>query len=62
MEVRKSDGSFEEYSIDKVKNGICEAYKACGEECNDVILSAVANGLYIYDKISSCRNWAIAKR
>ena len=38
MEVRKSDGLVEEYSRDKVKNGICEAYKTAGEKCDDVIL------------------------
>ena len=31
MEVRKSNGAREEFSRDKVKNGICEAYKTAGE-------------------------------
>lgn len=53
MEVRKSNGSFQEYSSEKVKNSICEAYKAVGEECNDVILTAINNGLYIYDRITT---------
>lgn len=53
MEVRKSDGTFQEFDIEKVKNGICEAYKTAGEECNDFILSSIANGLYIYEKIAT---------
>jgi ribonucleoside-triphosphate reductase len=53
MEVRKSDGSFQEYSTEKVKNSICEAYRAVGEECNDVILTAINNGLYVYDRITT---------
>lgn len=53
MEVRKSNGSFQEYSSEKVKNSICEAYKAVGDECNDVILTAINNGLYIYDRITT---------
>lgn len=53
MEVRKSDGRLEEYSVEKVKNGICEAYKSCGEECNEIILNSIANGLYVYDGVTS---------
>ena len=53
MEVRKSKGFREEYSKEKVKNGICEAYIAAGEKCEDVILESIANGLFIYDGIST---------
>ncbi len=53
MEVRKSDGRLEEYSSEKVKEAICEAYSACSEECNEVILNAIEKGLYIYDRITT---------
>lgn len=53
MEVRKSIGILEEYDPQKVKNGICEAYKSIGEVCNDVILGSIVNGLYIYDNIAT---------
>lgn len=53
MEVRKSKGFREEYSKEKVKNGICEAYIAAGEKCEDVILECIANGLFIYDGIAT---------
>ena len=53
MEVRKSDGSFEEFSQSKVKHGICEAYNAVKEECPDGLLESLIKNLLIYDKISS---------
>ena len=31
MEVKKSEGYFEEYNPSKVKHGICEAYTAVNE-------------------------------
>ena len=53
MEVRKSDGSFEEYDVEKIENGICEAYKSSGEECNKIIINSIIKGLYIYEQIST---------
>lgn len=53
MDVRKSDGSYEEFSREKAKKSICEAYNSVGEECNEVILDAIVNGLYVYEKIST---------
>ena len=53
MEVRKSDGAREEFSREKIKNGICEAYKATGEKCEDVILENIVNGLFVYDGIAT---------
>ena len=51
MEVRKSSNALEEFSRDKVKNGICEAYKTAGEKCEDAILDSIVNGLFVYDGI-----------
>lgn len=53
MEVRKSNGAREEFSRDKVKNGICEAYKTAGEKCEDVILDSIVNGLFVYEGIAT---------
>lgn len=53
MDVRKSDGSYEEYDIEKVKAGICEAYTAAGEECNDILIGNIVDNLFLFDKIDS---------
>lgn len=53
MEVRKSDGSFEEYDPLKVKRGICEAYNAIDEKCPEGLLDSLIKNLLIYDKIAS---------
>ena len=53
MEVKKSDGFFEEYNPSKVKRGICEAYNAVGETCPDGLIESLINNLFLYDKISS---------
>ena len=53
MEVRKNDNSFEEYSPQKIKHGICEAYNAMKEICPDGLIESLVSNLFIYDKISS---------
>ena len=53
MDVRKSNGSFEEYDREKIRNGICNAYHGVGEECNDAIINAIIGELFIYEKIST---------
>ena len=53
MDVRKSDGTIEEYSPIKVKHGICNAYESANEECNDLIIDSIVKNLFIYDQISS---------
>ena len=53
MEVRKSEGYFEEYDPSKVKHGICEAYTAVNETCPDGLIESLIDNLFIYDKISS---------
>ena len=53
MQVRKSNGSVEEFDNQKIKDSICNAYEAVGEECNDVILQGIVNSLYVYDNIST---------
>lgn len=53
MEVRKSEGYFEEYNPSKVKHGICEAYTAVNEACPDGLIESLIKNLLIYDRISS---------
>ena len=53
MNVRKSDGSIEEFDSQKVKNGICNAFEAVNEECDDLMLENIVNSLYLYENISS---------
>jgi len=53
MEVRKSDGSVEEYDVEKLRFGIEEAYKTAGKEPSSVIIDNIINILYLYDKIES---------
>lgn len=51
MVVKKSDGSFEEFSSEKVKNSVCAAYLSIGESCDEVTLNSIVDSLYIYDNI-----------
>jgi len=53
MEVRKCDGSFEDFNPGKVKHGICEAYSAVKEECPDGLIESLINNLFLYDRIAS---------
>lgn len=55
MEVRKSDGNVEEFSRDKVKKGIQEAYAMAGEKRDNPSINEVVNAVSekIYDGIYS---------
>ena len=53
MNVRKSDGSLEEFDKQKVKHGICSAYEALHEDCDDLLIESIANSLFLYENISS---------
>lgn len=53
MEVRKTNGEYEQYDKEKLKRTICAAYASVGDECDDVLLDTVINNLYLYDKIST---------
>lgn len=45
MEVRKSDGTYEEFSRDKVKKGICEAYVMSGEKRDNPLIAETVNAV-----------------
>lgn len=53
MDVRKTNGSFEEFDNEKLKRGIREAYKSTGRDCPEEVVVSITDNLYIYDKISS---------
>ena len=53
MDVRKTNGSLEEYDKAKLARGIHEAYKTAGQYCDDAIVVTIINNLYIYDGIAS---------
>ena len=53
MDVRKTNGSFEEFDREKLMNGIRLAYVTTGQPCPEDVVVSIADNLYIYDKISS---------
>lgn len=53
MNVRKTDGSFQEFDSEKIKHCICEAFASVGEVCNNGLIEALIKNLFIYEKISS---------
>ena len=53
MEVKKSDGSFQEFDSGKIKRGICDAFTSIGEKCNEGLVNSLVKNLYLYERISS---------
>ena len=53
MDVRKTNGSVEEFDKAKLARGIHEAYKSAKEYCDDAIVVSIINNLYIYEGITS---------
>ena len=53
MEVRKTNGTYEEYDKIKLMNGIRLAYVTAGQPCPEDVVVSIVDNLYIYDKISS---------
>ena len=51
MEVRKSDGSFEEFDRRKLGNVIRKAFKTAGVECTNEKVKEIIDSLYVYDGI-----------
>lgn len=51
MDVRKSDGSYEEFSRRKLINIIKKVFKTAGIECNAECAKEIVDSLYIYDGI-----------
>ena len=53
MDVRKTNGSYEEFDNEKLKKGIREAYRATGQKAPEEVVVSITDNLYIYDKMSS---------
>ena len=55
MDVRKSEGRLEEYSSDKVKKGIQEAYEIAGEKKDNPLIKSTVDSVTekVFDGISS---------
>lgn len=53
MDVQKSDGTIQEFDSEKIRHGICEAFSAVGENCNNGIITSLIKNLYLYERISS---------
>lgn len=51
MEVRKSDGSYEQYDKRKLTNVIKKVYKGTGIESTPEIINSIISSLYLYDGI-----------
>lgn len=53
MEVRKSDNSIEEYSVEKIRRGVKSAFETVGKKCDDVIIDFVLHEMRVYDNITT---------
>jgi len=53
MNIRKSDGTLEEYNVDKVFNDIVDAYKSINEEIDEHLIKNVVDSLFVYENMSS---------
>ena len=53
MEVKKTDGSFEEFIPEKIEKSICDAFSSVNDKCNEGLLRILTKNLFVYDKIST---------
>ena len=53
MNVRKSDGSYEEFSCEKVKSGVFAAYKKTKQDYDEEISNQICDSLVLYNGIST---------
>ncbi len=53
MDVIKNSGIIEEFNSEKLKDSICAAYTAIGEECDGVLLDVVTKNFYFYNNMST---------
>lgn len=55
MEVRKSDGSVEEFNREKIRRGVCEAYAMAGEKKDNPAINEIVENVEkeVYDGITS---------
>ena len=53
MNVRKTNGSIEEFDTQKIKDSICRAYEAAGEQCDELILKSIVSSLFLYNNVNT---------
>ena len=53
MEVRKTNGTVEEFDREKLMAGIRLAYVSTGQPCPEDVVVSIVDNLYTYDKMSS---------
>nr|MCR5519511.1 ribonucleoside-triphosphate reductase [Bacteroidales bacterium] len=53
MDVRKTNGTIEEFDLEKLKKGIRQTYKSTGQRCPEEVVVSITDNLYIYDKMTS---------
>ena len=53
MDVRKTNGTIEEFDREKLMRGIREAYRGTGQTAPEEVVVSITDNLYIYDKITS---------
>ncbi|MBQ7750807.1 MAG: ribonucleoside-triphosphate reductase [Bacteroidales bacterium] len=53
MDVRKTNGTIEEFDIEKLKKGIRQTYRSTGQRCPEEVVVSITDNLYIYDKMTS---------
>lgn len=53
MDVRKTNGTVEEFDLEKLKRGIRQTYESTGQVCPEDVLVSITDNLYIYNNMSS---------
>ena len=52
MDVRKTNGTVEEYDLEKLKKGIRCAYRATGQKAPEEVVVSITDNLRLYDGMS----------
>ena len=53
MDVRKTNGSVEEFDLEKLKKGIRCTYRSTGQKCPEEVVVSITDNLHLYDGMSS---------
>jgi ribonucleoside-triphosphate reductase len=53
MNIRTTDGTLEEYNVEKVFNDIVESYKSINEEVDEHLIRNVIESLFVYENMTS---------
>ena len=53
MNIRTTDGTLEEYNVEKVFNDIVESYKSINEAVDEHLIRNVIESLFVYENMTS---------